>query len=368
MRIPSLIILIFLTMTGCDKQRYIRIDASSLSKNNAYINTLTISGSPSTTVALGHDYSFTPTIINLNGSPPSYSINNLPAWLDFNSSTGALTSKAGRPNIDDIGNYTNITITVTTANERAVFEAFAIEVSQPMSYYLANNGSNSNDGLSLASPFHSLDKAISVVKPGDTILLRAGTYAGVTIQENEFGDSNAWITMQPYNNEHVIIDGDIGSRRNTILFRADSLSDGSKPAAYWTIQNLEIRNGGEYSLKIDVPYVKIYHNNLHGAPNDIVKLVGTANNIEIKFNEIHHAGVGTAFQNAQGIDMVASQNVLVANNFVHDIPSVGIYAKGGAKDIIFENNLLVDILDRAIMLGQSTTAKFVKVYDIPGSP
>jgi hypothetical protein len=44
-------------------------------------------------------------------------------------------------------------------------------------YYVAKNGSDSNNGSS-GSPFATISKAASVAAPGDTVNIAAGTYSG----------------------------------------------------------------------------------------------------------------------------------------------------------------------------------------------
>src|SRR5882762_88059 len=68
---------------------------------------VTISGSPPTTITVGTAYSFTPSV-----APASqyarFSISNKPAWATFNRSTGRLS---GTPSAT--GTFTNIRIGVT---------------------------------------------------------------------------------------------------------------------------------------------------------------------------------------------------------------------------------------------------------------
>ena len=44
-------------------------------------------------------------------------------------------------------------------------------------YYVSPSGSNANNGTTTGTPFLTLQKAASVVAPGDTVLVRGGTYA-----------------------------------------------------------------------------------------------------------------------------------------------------------------------------------------------
>ena len=47
----------------------------------------------------------------------------------------------------------------------------------PKTYYIATNGNDNNPGT-IAKPWHTINYAAnnSIVKPGDTILIREGTY------------------------------------------------------------------------------------------------------------------------------------------------------------------------------------------------
>jgi parallel beta-helix repeat protein len=65
--------------------------------------------------------------------------------------------------------------------------------------YVSPTGSDSAAGT-LAAPFRTITKAISVAAAGDTVVLRAGTYhESLTVGKR--------LTIQPYNNEIVWLDG-----------------------------------------------------------------------------------------------------------------------------------------------------------------
>ena len=46
----------------------------------------------------------------------------------------------------------------------------------------------------------------------------------------------------------------------------------------------------------------------------------------------------------------------VVHNHVHDIPSIGVYAKGNSRNTVFEANLVENTFSHGIMLGQETDA------------
>jgi hypothetical protein len=86
-------------------------------------------------------------------------------------------------------------------------------------FYVATNGSDSNSGTDVGNPFLTIGKAASVVKAGDTVVIRAGVYReAVTLTSS--GSSGSPITFQNYPGETVTISG------------ADEI-----PAASWTVHS-----------------------------------------------------------------------------------------------------------------------------------
>jgi hypothetical protein len=87
----------------------------------------TISGTPATSVNVGSEYTFTPKASDPRGHALTFSIENLPAWASFNSSTGQLS---GTPVAANVGSYANITISVSNGTLSASLPAFNITVTQ----------------------------------------------------------------------------------------------------------------------------------------------------------------------------------------------------------------------------------------------
>ncbi len=97
---------------------------------------LSISGTPAGSVNVSSAYSFTPTVSNPSGGTLSFSIQNKPTWLTFNSSNGQLS---GTPAAANVGTYSNITISVSDGTNSASLAAFTITVNQ------ASNGTATLD-------------------------------------------------------------------------------------------------------------------------------------------------------------------------------------------------------------------------------
>ena len=79
--------------------------------------------------------------------------------------------------------------------------AFFTLKSYAINYFVATNGNNSADGLTLATPFLTIQKASDVAVPGDVVNVRTCVYREmVNIKAND-------VTFQAYNSEAVTING-----------------------------------------------------------------------------------------------------------------------------------------------------------------
>lgn len=85
----------------------------------------TLSGTPTGTVLESSFYEFAPDANDANGDPLTFTINNRPAWADFDPTTGALY---GTPTAADVGRYDSIRITVSDGQATARLPDFAIDV------------------------------------------------------------------------------------------------------------------------------------------------------------------------------------------------------------------------------------------------
>jgi hypothetical protein len=90
-------------------------------------DTLTISGQPNLSVNVGSAYAFTPVAVAANGGTLTFSIQNKPAWANFNTASGAPT---GTPAAADAGSYANIIISVSDGTVSASLPAFTLTVQQ----------------------------------------------------------------------------------------------------------------------------------------------------------------------------------------------------------------------------------------------
>lgn len=85
----------------------------------------TISGSPATSATVGSAYSFQPSASDAEGNALTFSVQNLPAWAAFNTTTGRVS---GTPQQSHVGAYSNIVVRVSDGTSTTSLPAFAINV------------------------------------------------------------------------------------------------------------------------------------------------------------------------------------------------------------------------------------------------
>ena len=75
-----------------------------------------------------------------------------------------------------------------------------------VTYYVSPTGSDTNDGLSLATPFLTIQRAADVATAGDVISIRGGVYRE-TVTPLHSGTAGNPIVFRSYNNETVTVSG-----------------------------------------------------------------------------------------------------------------------------------------------------------------
>jgi Putative Ig domain len=101
--------------------------SSSSSNSSTAQDVPVISGSPTTSVVAGQRYSFQPAAKDSDSSELTFSIQNMPSWATFDSTTGQLS---GTPTAAEVGTYANIIISVSDGTSQSALPAFAVAVTE----------------------------------------------------------------------------------------------------------------------------------------------------------------------------------------------------------------------------------------------
>ena len=105
---------------------------------------------------------------------------------------------------------------------------------QAASIYLAPNGDDATGDGSMAKPYASLSKAVSVAKPGQTIYARGGTYRPTEpVDITTDGAAGQPITLTNYGGERPVFDASLAPAGRAFVIQT---------ADHWTVRGLEIIN------------------------------------------------------------------------------------------------------------------------------
>jgi hypothetical protein len=168
------------------------------------------------------------------------------------------------------------------------------KLAAPVRYYVSPGGSDTNPGTSPA-PFRTIQKATSVVGPGDTVIVRPGVYTGegriVSLERS--GRPEAWITFRSERRNEAVLDGRDGKSQVAWYFGGG--------VGYVRVEGFDIRDLEEHGF------------DFYG---------GGVHDIEVSQNRIHHIGRNcTDTSNGRtGASLGASAHrIIFDGNVWHDI-------------------------------------------------
>ena len=188
----------------------------------------TISGTPSANVLEDVAYSFTPSAADVDvGDTLLFAISSKPSWATFNTTNGTLS---GTPANGDVGNHTNIIITVIdAADSSAQLAPFTIEVT------------NTNDAPTLAgTPATDVleDSTYTFAPSADDVDIIHGDSISLSLTLDQplpawlsFNTSTGLLTGSPN-------DADVGVLTNLVLSVTDGEETVSLPPFNLTVTNI----------------------------------------------------------------------------------------------------------------------------------
>lgn len=186
--------------SNCRAKRNLKVcNSPAASANSAP----TISGTPPSAVETDKIYSFLPVASDPDGDALTFSIVNRPLWAAFNTSTGRLS---GTPTATSVGEYVEISISVSDGHAQAALAPFSIIVDQanrapsisgsPLTAaregqlyeFMPTAADVDGDALSFSiankPSWASFDAATGALR-GTPATGTAGTYSGITIQVSD---------------------------------------------------------------------------------------------------------------------------------------------------------------------------------------
>jgi parallel beta-helix repeat protein len=182
-------------------------------------------------------------------------------------------------------------------------------------YYVAMDGNDDNVG-SESHPWRTLQHAADMAQPGDTILVRSGTYPGLRIESS--GTANAWITLRAEDGASVTINQPGPRNKHNSDVEIETW-EGDGVVAYWIIQGFEVANAPSWGIDI------------RGSET------GKSHHIIIGDNQVHHNGLSTG---RTGIFAAFADDVQIVGNESYANGEHGIYVNNSSDRFIIRGNRL----------------------------
>lgn len=258
--------------------------------------------------------------------------------------------------------------------------AFAASATHAAEWFVSTSGSDSSGTGSIAQPFrsvsHVVDPANDIVQAGDTVTLRGPTGNNVYNETEVRLRLPLILRSHPGEWAHIACPVNVP---DTVCIQIDPDASGSR------ISRLEVSGGYYYAVFLQTDWfqgggetgsgasnVVIEDSKLHGSGRDVIKITPKSNNAVIRRNEIFNSGAGyppgtpPEEMNAEGIDNVNADGMLVEDNYIHDTATTGVYFKGGARNAVVQRNRVENTGEAGILVGFDTSPEYFDLTANPG--
>jgi hypothetical protein len=227
-------------------------------------------------------------------------------------------------------------------------------------YYVATTGNDANAGTQ-ASPFRTIKKGLSVLRPADTLYLRGGRYnegiLNTTKQLIPSGTSWATpVTIAGYPGEVVTLRGGIslhtygGSLRYLVFDNLIMDGKGVYVRGPWAqhirLQNSEVKNVPTQGIQgYDASYIEFINLKVH---NNGSTRLHHGFYIAIKYALIdgcdiyNNSGNGIAVYDGKCTTYDCADNTIIRNSSIHDNRGDGGVTLNHGSNMLFSNNLVYD--------------------------
>ena len=163
-------------------------------------------------------------------------------------------------------------------------------------FYVSTTGSDTNNGLTITTPFATLSKAVMMANAGDMIYVRGGTYTSATrLNLSKSGTATKMNYLFAYPGEKVILDF-------SSMPLADSYQGIQISGDYWYVKGIAVFNAGDNGMLIQggnynrIENCEFYENRDAGFQ---IKGTGAYNKV-INCDSHDNADPATSYGNADG--------------------------------------------------------------------
>ena len=239
-------------------------------------------------------------------------------------------------------------------------------------WHVSGAGSDADGDGSAARPFRSirraLDPAHGVVSAGDVVEIDGRPGQGRYDECDVRLRVRLTLRSAPGGRAHIHCDPDTP---DSVTVQIDPDASGS------VLSNLEISGGHYYGVMLQTNWYQGGPDSDTGASDvlledllvrdtgrDGIKVTPRSRRVTIRRVEIHGTGRRDP-SNADGIDNVNGDRMVVEDSHIHDIATTGLYFKGGARDVVVQRNRIENTGNAGILAGFDTSVDF---FDLDANP
>jgi Ca2+-binding RTX toxin-like protein len=211
---------------------------------------------------------------------------------------------------------------------------------------------------SLDHPYATIQAAVTAANPGTAIYVHAGTYVeNVKIPWNASGTTDApiWLLSADGPQAATIV----GASADKPVIQALGVDN-------YVIKNFAI-SGGYHGIQFNqsgadftnmVNNIVVQGNLISGSYEDGIK-IGQADNAYVVDNVVHD------IETEEGIDLVGVTNSVISRNEIYNLSNTtaAIFAKGGSSDVLISDNYIHDVTGDGVSAGGWTD----DAYALPGT-
>jgi parallel beta-helix repeat protein len=247
---------------------------------------------------------------------------------------------------------------------------FNIAQAAGATYYVdASIGNDGNSGTTETSPLKTISKATEKVAPGDTVLVKNGTYNepyGVNMQKS--GTASAWITFKAFSGHKPFV-----TSSQWYTFGIDRKS-------YIEISGFEITNipqtptdtkngaGDGIIVKNDSHHIRLLNNKIHGAGGggiatvsaDYITIAGNILYDNTKRSNLGQSGI--SLYQLYNYDTASGYHNFIRKNFIYDNENlVPFIYYGNGTEITDGNGIIIDD-SRNTQQNSGTNPHYLQAY------